>query len=73
MVDGGPSLRTDPWFSARPLLGAFAGLVVYAGSGVLGLPHDDVPRVAFVALLAGLFAKTLIARLKVIFDTLLGG
>lgn len=67
------SERMAPWFLARPVLGAFAGLVVYAGPGLVGDRPDDVLGMTFVALLAGLFAKTLIVRLKAVFDALLGG
>ncbi len=67
------SQRMDPWFRARPALGGFAGLVVFAGSGFFGTSTDDLLEVTFFALLAGLFAKTLITRLKAIFSALLGG
>lgn len=67
------SERMDPWFTARPALGGFAGLAVFAGSTFFGTYPGDLLGVTFFALLAGLFAKTLITRLKGIFSTMLGG
>lgn len=69
------SMRMAPWFTARPVVGGFAGLVAFAGGAVLvGASSADPPPddVVFVALLAGLFAKSLIERLKAIFDAIIG-
>lgn len=98
------SRRMAPWFTSRPLLGGFAGLVVFAGRSLFTDVVPDAPVVAqdaaavtlddalamaehaplafavdemlfatFLALLAGLFAKTLIERLKSIFEAIIGG
>jgi hypothetical protein len=72
--------RMIPWFFVRPLLGATAGLLTYLG--VIGgyfvavaNPEDVDVRlysVIFFSLLGGLFAKTLLEKLKDTFDHLVG-
>jgi hypothetical protein len=84
----GPAERFNeamvPFFYLRPFLGASMGIVAYAGlvAGLLfttGSPdarneiHQVNPEaVLFFGTLAGLFAKTLIERLKDTFDAFLG-
>jgi hypothetical protein len=86
--EAGPAERFNramvPFFYLRPFLGAGMGVVAYAGvvagrlftTGSSGT-HDGVPQVhpeavLFFGTLAGLFAKTLIERLKDAFDVFLG-
>lgn len=70
------SLAMAPFLATRPVLGAATGLVVLLGSqadvfSVAGT-GGTLERVAFWAFLAGLFAKTLIEKLKTTFDQLVG-
>jgi hypothetical protein len=71
--------RMIPLSTIRPLLGAGAGMVAYFGlvGGLLftsrsGETQPRTESVLFFATLAGLFAKTLIDRLKDTFDHFLG-
>ena len=75
------SLRMAPFFLIRPVLGGALGVVVYAGirSGLLFAQKngtDDAQlsmhALAFYATLAGLFAKTLLERLKDMFKAFVG-
>jgi hypothetical protein len=72
-------IRTIPFLIVRPFLGAAMGLVAYAG--VVGgfliatstQPKSFSPQgILFFALLAGLFAKTFLHRMDIVFKTLLG-
>ena len=70
--------RLVPLFLMRPLMGSLMGLVVYAGlsGGYLiatsGNTKLSPAGVVFFAALAGLFAKTALERLKIVFGALLG-
>lgn len=74
------SVRMLPQFYFRPALGAGVGVLAFAGllAGVLfsapsTTPSSVVPEsVLFFSLTSGLFAKTLIERLKVGFKTMVG-
>lgn len=70
------SERMTYFFLGRPYLGASVGLLVFVGavSGFLinvGSP-PDLYKLTFLSLLAGLFAKTLLEKLKNVFDNLFG-
>lgn len=69
-----------PFFLVRPFLGSAMGLVVYAGitggyliavqnPGRAGFSREGL---LFLAILVGLFAKTFIEKLRVMFDALFG-
>jgi hypothetical protein len=70
-----------PFFVARPFLGLLTGLLVFSASRTkFLLRHESCPtepasvhELVFYSLLAGLFAKTLIEKLKALFDKLFGG
>lgn len=72
--------RMIPLFLVRPLLGSAMGYLVYVGivGGFLvavrtATPGDFRPEgLAFLALLAGLFAKTFLEKLRDAFKTFLG-
>lgn len=73
------TLGIIPFLLVRPFLGAATGLVAYAGvvGGFLiatpNQPDTFSPQgILFFALLAGLFAKTFLHRMDVVFKTLLG-
>ncbi|SRR6266487_3035138 len=78
------SLRMAPFFLIRPVLGASMGFVVYVGivSGLLFAtkqtdknPNQEglsLEALAFYSTLAGLFAKTLLERLKIMFKSFVG-
>jgi hypothetical protein len=74
------SVRMLPQFYFRPLLGAGMGMIAFAGmvAGVLfstrtTSPDALVPEsVLFFSLVSGLFAKTLIERLKTGFKAMVG-
>jgi len=69
------SLRMSTFYILRPLLGLFAGLVVYFGIQYIlkvELIQDEQNRYIFWSLMGGLFAKSLIAKLKDLFDALIG-
>jgi hypothetical protein len=75
------SLRMAPFFLIRPVLGGALGVVVYAGirSGLLFAQKNgtddaqlNMHALAFYATLAGLFAKTLLERLKDMFKAFVG-
>jgi hypothetical protein len=80
----GPAARFNramvPFFYLRPFLGASMGVVAYAGvvggllftTGSPDIQQVHPEAVLFFGTLAGLFAKTLIERLKDAFDRLLG-
>jgi hypothetical protein len=69
-----------PFFLGRPLLGFLVGLLVYTAGMAEVLfkpegttdPAKSVYRLVFYSLLAGLFAKSLIEKLKAIFDYVFG-
>lgn len=72
-------VRMVPWLLARPVLGGVMGLVVY--TGVVGgflIASDTRPGaysahgILFLAILGGLFAKTLWDRLLEVFKMLVG-
>jgi hypothetical protein len=72
--------RELPFLVLRPVLGAVMGLIVYAGfvGGLListtKTPDSFSPQgLVFVSVLAGLFAKTFLARVRVVFKAMLGG
>ncbi len=70
-----------PQFMVRPFLGSAMGFVVYAGivSGYLtAVKSADVGQFSqlgliFLATLSGLFDKTLLAKLKIMFKAVIGG
>jgi len=70
-----------PFFVARPFLGLLTGLLVFSASQThFLLKHESCPtepvslhELVFYSLLAGLFAKTLIEKLKALFEKLFGG
>jgi hypothetical protein len=72
--------RMVPFFLIRPFLGSAMGLLVYAGltAGYLIAvlnPADasfSSEGLFFLSFLGGLFAKTLIEKLREMFDTLFG-
>lgn len=71
--------RMIPWFVIRPFLGAVMGLIVYVGlSGGLLMVHVETGsdlaalRLTFLALLAGLFAKSFLESLKRAFAAFVG-
>ena len=74
--------RMSPQFILRPLLGAVMGLLVYGGiiGGYLitvqvenlSITSFRPEGLLFVSLLAGLFAKTFIEKLRDMFDALFG-
>jgi len=73
------NVRMIPYLLARPFLGGATGLVAYAGvvGGFLVAtakePATFSPEgILFFALLAGLFAKTFLHRMDIVFKTLLG-
>lgn len=73
------SERCVPFLVLRPVLGAVMGLIVYAGfvGGFListtKAPETFSPQgMVFIAVLAGLFAKTFLARVRVVFKAMLG-
>jgi hypothetical protein len=73
------SERCVPFLVMRPILGAVMGLIVYAGfiGGFListtKAPETFSPQgLVFIAVLSGLFAKTFLARIRVVFKTMLG-
>ena len=69
-----------PGFVARPLLGAAVGYLIYlavvGGFWIVISPSGEVEfrplGLAFLALLGGLFAKTLLEKLKGVFDNIFG-
>jgi hypothetical protein len=69
------SQRMATFFLYRPTLGIIAGLLIYFGMqskyfGDTGL--EDPYKVIFWSLLSGLFVKSLIKKLKDLFDNLVG-
>jgi hypothetical protein len=70
------NLGIAPFLAARPALGASVGLIVLVGAqaGVFSVAATagTLDRAAFWSFLAGLFAKTLIEKLKTTFDQLVG-
>jgi hypothetical protein len=74
------SLRMVPSFLLRPVLGASMGFVVYVGivGGFLFATQDSqaadfsLEGLAFYGTLAGLFAKTLLEKLKIMLKALVG-
>jgi hypothetical protein len=73
------SERCVPFLVLRPVLGAVMGLIVYAGfiGGFListtKAPESFSPQgMVFIAVLAGLFAKTFLARVRLVFKAMLG-
>jgi hypothetical protein len=73
------SERCVPFLILRPVLGAVMGLIVYAGfvggfliSTTSGPPNFSPQGMVFLAVLSGLFAKTFLARVRVVFKAMLG-
>jgi hypothetical protein len=74
-------VRMIPAFLVRPFLGTAMGFFVYVGigSGFLiatnnsGENNFSVEGLVFLSLLGGLFAKTLLERMKDIFKAIFGG
>jgi hypothetical protein len=73
------TVRMIPYLLVRPVLGAGTGLVAYAGvvGGFLIATSREPATfsgegILFFALLAGLFAKTFLVRMDIVFKTLLG-
>jgi hypothetical protein len=71
--------RMVPFLVLRPVLGAVMGLLVYAGfvGGYListtKAPEAFSPQgLVFTSVLSGLFAKTFLARVRLVFKALLG-
>ena len=70
--------RMAPWFLIRPFLGAAMGLLVYVGvvgGYLIAVDTDDEVRfnphsLAFLSFLGGLFAKTLLEKLRKAVDAL---
>jgi formate hydrogenlyase subunit 3/multisubunit Na+/H+ antiporter MnhD subunit len=68
-----------PWLLVRPVFGAVMGMLLFAGFvGGFLIATTETPQkfspagLLFLSLLSGLFAKTFVARLRVMFKTLLG-
>jgi hypothetical protein len=68
-----------PFLVMRPVLGAVMGLIVYAGfiGGFListtKAPESFSPQgMVFLAVVSGLFAKTFLARVRIVFRAMLG-
>lgn len=69
-----------PYLALRPVLGAVMGLIVYAGfvGGFLIATTTNAPThfspqgIVFASVLSGLFAKTFLARMRMVFKSLLG-
>ncbi len=73
------SERCVPFLVLRPVLGAVMGLIVYAGfiGGFListtKAPETFSPQgMVFISVLSGLFAKSFLARVRVVFRAMLG-
>jgi hypothetical protein len=70
------SERMFPFFLARPWLGAAVGFLVFVGglSNYIGKFENppELYKLTFLAIMGGLFAKTLIEKLKDVFDNLVG-
>lgn len=69
------SIRMATFFLYRPIFGVLAGLLVYFGMqakyfGDTGI--EDPSKVVFWSLLSGLFVKSLIEKLKDLFDSFVG-
>jgi len=75
--------KMAPFFRKRPFLGLFTGILVFSAMHAHVFLRDEgcpVPdpggaalnRMVFYSLLAGLFAKSLIEKLKVLFDKVFG-
>ena len=68
------SKRMSTFFIFRPLLGFFGGLVVFYGleSIYVGADNFSENTLIFWSIITGLFAKSLIDKLKSLFDGLIG-
>ena len=75
--------KMAPFFRKRPFLGLFTGILVFSAMHAHVLLRDEpgttpeltgaaLYRMVFYSLLAGLFAKSLIEKLKVLFDKVFG-
>jgi hypothetical protein len=72
--------RMIPLFLIRPFLGAVVGLLAYVGitGGYIIAVRDasaqsfSLEALAFISILFGLFAKTLLEKLRAMFDSLFG-
>jgi hypothetical protein len=74
--------KMAPFLATRPVLGCLTGLLVFSACRAHFLIKGDssnsanptsLSELVFYSLLAGLFAKTLIEKLKALFDKLFGG
>lgn len=72
-----------PFFKARPFLGLLTGMLVFSAMHAHLLVREEpctlpegastmLSRMVFYSLLAGLFAKSLIEKLKALFDQIFG-
>jgi len=69
------SIRMHTFFLFRPLLGIAAGLIVFFGSLQTSVNYSSFPqnsKIIFYSLVAGLFIKTLLDKLKSLLEKLLG-
>jgi hypothetical protein len=69
------SRRLSTFFLYRPTLGIIGGLLIYYGMQAKFFAEtgiEDQSKVIFLSLLSGLFVKSLIEKLKDLFDNLLG-
>ncbi|WP_299443302.1 hypothetical protein [uncultured Aquimarina sp.] len=71
------SIRMSSFFMTRPILGILSGFIIYYGFQVIGVfqIHSEGLKEAsliFWSILAGLFAKSMIEKLKDVFKNLVG-
>lgn len=70
------SMRMSIFFLMRPLLGILAGFIIYFGFSIISHAQvsgaEESHTLIFWSLIAGLFAKSLIQKLKDLFDNLIG-
>ncbi|MDH7448333.1 hypothetical protein [Aquimarina sp. 2201CG14-23] len=71
------SVRMSTFFAIRPILGILSGFIIYYGFQIIGVfkyrtEEFDESNVIFWSLLAGLFAKSMIEKLKDVFKNLIG-
>lgn len=69
------SQRMSTFFLYRPIFGIIAGLLVFFGvqTGYFGsMTVNEEAKVIFYSLLSGLFVKSLLEKLKDLFDSLVG-
>ncbi len=77
-ADGKPdkfSIRMSTFFLYRPIFGILAGLLMFFGMQAKyfgDMDFEDQSKVIFWSLLSGLFVKSLIEKLKNLFDSFVG-